>query len=262
MPKGGHGLCSPGEAGSGRAAIIVKEKSFETASDKERLPLRRPSWNLWQALMLIAVVSLIEWPLGLLNTPQDLTAVAGIVHFAAVDIMDGVLYAGALVFLFRRLHRPLRDLGFVRPKAAYVLWGLVVGVLLFLIIGLIGTILTRWAGTPVPQSFAVAAQSAKYPWEFYLLLLLGGIIAPLKEETIFRGLFYPPLRQDYGRGQAMIFTAALFAVLHLDLVRFLPLFLGGLVLVWLFEKTESLWPSILAHGTWNILMALALWLQR
>ncbi|KLU62599.1 CAAX amino terminal protease self- immunity [Peptococcaceae bacterium CEB3] len=226
------------------------------------LPWRRPSWNLWQALMLIAVVGLIEFPLGWLKIPQNLTAVAGIVHFASVDIMDGVLYAGALVFLFWRLHRPLRDLGFVRPKAAQILLGLTVGVFLFLMIGLIGTVITRWAGTPMPQSFAVAVQSAKYPWEFYLLLLLGGIIAPLKEETIFRGLFYPPLRQDYGRGKGMVFTAALFAVVHLDLVRFLPLFLGGLVLVWLFETTESLWPSILAHGTWNILMALALWLQR
>lgn len=240
---------------------LMSEKNLEMTVKRERLPLRRPPWNLWQALMLIAAVGLIELPLGWLDTPQNLTDLPGLVHFVIVGLGEGVLYFGALVFLFWHLQRSLRDLGFARTKVAFVVLGLTAGVFLFFSIGFIGNILIRLIGIPAPQSFAEAVQGVKYPWEFYLLLILGGIVAPIKEEAVFRGLVYPPLRQAYGRGKGIIFTGALFALLHLDLVRFLPLFLGGIVLTWLFERTESLWPSILAHGTWNTLMAIALWIQ-
>lgn len=78
----------------------------------------------------------------------------------------------------------------------------------------------------------------------------------------FRGLIYPPLRQVLGRGKGILLTGLFFASLHLEIIRFLPLFIGGVVLTWLYERSSSIWPAIVAHGTWNILMALALWIQR
>jgi membrane protease YdiL (CAAX protease family) len=50
--------------------------------------------------------------------------------------------------------------------------------------------------------------------------------------------------------------------MHFDFIRFLPLAVGGLVLTWLYEKTKSLWSVIIAHGVWNILMTVLMWLQK
>jgi len=227
-----------------------------------RIPPRRPAWNIWQGLLLVLIVMLIEFPLGWLETPHDLDTVWGILHFVGVGFGDALIYLIVIGLFLKIIRRPFSDLGLVKPLKRYVVLGFVIGVFLFVAIGLLGNLLTKILGTPAPQSFTVAIKGANYPWEFALLTILGGGISPLKEELIFRGLIYPPLRRALGKGKGILVTALFFGTLHFELVRFLPIFLGGVVLTWLYERSSSLWPSIIAHGTWNILMAAALWVQR
>lgn len=227
-----------------------------------RIPPRQPVWNIWQGLFLIAVVTLIEFPLGWLETPKDLNTLHGILNFVGIGLGDALLYFVVIGIFMRLIRRPISDLGFVKPIARYVILGLLVGILLFVSVGFLGSLLTQLLGIPAPQSFAVAVNGAAYQWEFFLLIILGGVVAPIKEEMLFRGIMYPPLRQALGKGKGMILTGLFFAALHFDIVRFLPLFIGGVVLAWLYQRSSSIWPSIVAHGTWNILMAVALWIQR
>lgn len=237
-------------------------KENQKAASQNKIPPRRPNWNVWQGLFLLLLIYLIEYALGWLRTPQELDQLQGFLRFFAVGLGEVLLYFVVIFSFFRIIRRPFSELGFVRPRGRYVILGVVMGVVLFVAVGLLGNFLASWLGTPAPQSFTLVVMGAEYNWQFFLLLILGGILAPLKEEVIFRGIFYPPFRSAYGRGKGILFTASLFAFLHIDVVRFLPLFIGGIVLTWLYEKTSSLWPSILAHGTWNILMASALWIQR
>ncbi len=227
-----------------------------------RIPPRQPVWNIWQGLLLIMLVTIIEYPLGWLETPNDLDSLRGILYFIGVGLGDALLYFGVIWIFLHIIRRPFSDLGFVKPLKRFVVLGLVVGILLFVGIGLLGNLLTQIFGTPAPQSFTVAVKGVHYPWEFGLLAFLGGVVAPIKEEMIFRGLIYPPLRQALGRGKGMLLTGLFFATLHFDVVRFLPLLIGGVVLAWLYERSSSIWPAVVAHGTWNILMAAAIWIQR
>lgn len=227
-----------------------------------KVPPKNPRWNIWQGLFLLLLILLIELALGWLATPQNLDQMSGYLRFLAVGIGEIVLYLGLLRLFMHLTHGSFRELGFVRPKFKYLLLGIFMGLFLFITIGLLGKYLADWLGTPAPQSFTLAIIGSNYSWQVILLLLLGGVLAPIKEEAFFRGLVYPPLRQMFGRGKGILISAAFFAVLHSDLIRFLPLFMGGVILTWLYEKTSSLWPSIIAHGTWNILMALALWIQK
>ncbi|KGP75783.1 abortive phage infection protein [Desulfosporosinus sp. Tol-M] len=229
---------------------------------EQRIPPRRPAWNIWQGLLLILLVTLIEYLLGWLETPDDLDSLRGMLHFIGVGLGDALVYIGVIWIFLRLIRRPFSDLGFVKPLKRFVVLGFVVGIFLFVCIGLLGNILTHVFGTPVPQSFTVAVNGVNYKWEFGLLALLGGVVAPLKEEMFFRGIIYPPFRQALGRGKGMLLTGLFFATLHYDIVRFLPLFIGGVVLAWLYERSASIWPAVVAHGTWNILMAAALWIQR
>jgi len=227
-----------------------------------KIPPRQPVWNIWQGLLLISLVTVIEYPLGWLETPNDLDSLRGILYFIGVGLGDALLYFSVIWIFLRLIRRPFSDLGFVKPLKRFIVLGFAVGVLLFVGIGLLGNYLTQIFGTPAPQSFTVAVNGVHYQWEFGLLAFLGGVVAPLKEEMLFRGLIYPPLRQALGRGKGMLFTGLFFAILHFDVVRFLPLLIGGVVLAWLYERSASIWPSVVAHGTWNILMAVAIWIQR
>lgn len=228
----------------------------------KKFPGGNPGWNLWQVLLIIALVILVEFPLGWLETPQNLDTLAGRLHYISVGFGEGIFYFSLTAFLLWRTRRTWKDVGFVQVKGRFVFLGIFTGVFLFVSIGLLGNLLTYLLGVPAPQSFTLAVTGAQRPWEFVLFLLLAGAVAPLKEEMVFRGLIYPPLRLAYGKGKGILFTGAMFAILHFDLIRFLPLFLGGIVLTWLYERSRSLWPAILAHGVWNALMAAAVWIQR
>lgn len=227
-----------------------------------RIPPRQPAWNIWQGLLLISLVTFIEYPLGWLKTSNDLDSLQGILTFIAVGLGDALVYFVVIWIFLGLIHRPFSDLGFVKPLKRFVWLGVAVGIALFVGIGVLGNELTHIFGTPAPQSFTVAINGVDYQWEFAFLALLGGVVAPIKEEMLFRGLIYPPLRKALGRGKGMLFTGLFFATLHFDIVRFLPLLIGGVLLAWLYERSSSIWPAVVAHGTWNILMAAALWIQR
>lgn len=88
------------------------------------------------------------------------------------------------------------------------------------------------------------------PW---LLLLAGVIIAPLVEELFFRGYVFAGLRPRYGWPKAAAISSALFALFHLQPLAILPIFLLGYFFAFLYQRSRSLWPSILMHMLMNAL---------
>jgi uncharacterized protein len=83
---------------------------------------------------------------------------------------------------------------------------------------------------------------------FYITL---SVLAPICEESLFRGFFYSFLRRRMGMVAAMLISAGLFSFLHMDVGGILPLFCLGCIFATLFERTKSILPSIIAHGLWN-----------
>lgn len=87
-----------------------------------------------------------------------------------------------------------------------------------------------------------------------LLITLGiaaVIVAPLTEEIVFRGYLYPAIKHFAGPGVAAFGSALLFAMAHNNLPSLLPLFLFGLILSSIYERTGSLWAPIAAHALLN-----------
>lgn len=88
----------------------------------------------------------------------------------------------------------------------------------------------------------------------YVLLMLGFLavfIAPVVEEMVFRGIIYRFLCQRVNLWFGLIFTNVLFALIHLSLLRFLPLFFLGLLLSWLYEKYKDIRIAIGFHMLFN-----------
>ncbi|MFO7917472.1 MAG: type II CAAX endopeptidase family protein [Anaerolineae bacterium] len=84
-----------------------------------------------------------------------------------------------------------------------------------------------------------------------LALFLGSVVAPVAEEIFFRGFFYAGLRGRWGTVWGMIASSLLFALVHLSPGVFLPIFLMGMVLAFVYTYSGSLWPSIFLHGVIN-----------
>ncbi len=86
------------------------------------------------------------------------------------------------------------------------------------------------------------------------LIVVSVISAPVAEEFIFRGYVYPVVKRFTERGFATLFSAAFFAVVHMNLMVLPILFLFGIMMVLVYEHTGSIWAPILCHMVFNGLM--------
>lgn len=77
------------------------------------------------------------------------------------------------------------------------------------------------------------------------------VAAPVVEELLYRGVLYGSLRHRVGTPLAAAFSAAVFAVVHLEPTLWPPLFAVGVGLALVFERTGSLVPGMLAHAVVN-----------
>ena len=83
------------------------------------------------------------------------------------------------------------------------------------------------------------------------ILIAGAIIAPVCEEFLFRGLFYPTFKRYLGPIASALFTSALFAAFHLNLAALPGLFLLALCFVIAYEATGSLLVPMTMHALFN-----------
>lgn len=89
-------------------------------------------------------------------------------------------------------------------------------------------------------------------------VVLVDLLAPVAEEIFFRGFAITVLAQNYGHQRAIWGSALLFAAVHLYVIHFLPIFIIGLVLAWLFWRTRSLAACITAHAALNLAVSVLL----
>jgi membrane protease YdiL (CAAX protease family) len=82
------------------------------------------------------------------------------------------------------------------------------------------------------------------------------LVAPIVEELTFRGLGYS-LLEPFGRWTAIALIGVVFAAQHGLVQGFAELALFGAVLAWLRARTESVYPGILLHSTFNSIALVA-----
>lgn len=73
------------------------------------------------------------------------------------------------------------------------------------------------------------------------------IAAPLLEELVFRGIVLQGFLKRYSPTKAIVWSAVIFGVAHLNPWQFLAAFSMGLVIGWIYWKTNSLIPGMIIH---------------
>jgi len=91
-----------------------------------------------------------------------------------------------------------------------------------------------------------------YSHYYVLAIIVVCVIAPISEETIFRGFIYGWLRRWGPAALAVPLSALIFSAAHQQLVLFLPLFFVGVVLALLYQGSRSILPGVLTHALFNL----------
>ena len=106
-------------------------------------------------------------------------------------------------------------------------------------------------GVETVQNTVKLLQESANPVVLGLMAFAAVIAAPLCEEIVFRGYFYPVMKKFAGAWPAAICSALVFGSAHGSLTALLPLVIFGGVLVFVYEKTGSLWAPIAVHFCFN-----------
>ena len=93
--------------------------------------------------------------------------------------------------------------------------------------------------------------TAKDPLALLGFAFTAMVLAPLFEETLFRGVLLPVLGQRWGTAPALLASALAFALAHVSLGELVPLAVLGLGLGWLRLRSGRLGPCVLMHALWN-----------
>ena len=221
--------------------------------------LADPPWGAGDVLKAIAL------GLGLLIGGVVLVAVARagfdanatVVGLAFTGAAELALVAAAWRFSIFKHGVSWSALGFRRLRLEDARWALPAGLMVSLTVAVVYAAVINglgWADDVRSDSFldeGVAAMA--------VAVFLAVIVAPLAEETFFRGFVFAGLRSRFGFKGAAIAASGLFAVAHIQPITFVPIFMIGFVLAWIYAGTGSLGAAILVHAAYNgVILALVL----
>ena len=244
--------------GAGLVYAALRQIRIRSVLPPERY--RGPSVFILLALALL-IAGLLTAPFGAdilaLDAGEgELSLLGSTVILAAIGI--GLLTVGYL-FVYRP--RALDALPrFPGPDAGGAIraglgWGIVAWLGSTIVAALVVIVLEALGIESQPE----AAERAIAQLDPILVVLAIVVLAPIAEESFFRGIVFNAWYREAGRRWAYIGSAALFAAVHLSFVTLVPIFLLGLALAWVYERTQSLLAPMVMHATVNgISVAIAL----
>ncbi len=201
-----------------------------------------------QALWVVLVALLLSATVGTALQLADL--LPGIVATEILCILGPV----AAVLLLRRL-QVSRSLRLMWPGRRVMGWALLMAPAASILAGEVFWLQSRLLPVPtwyldMMERLAEAGRDSGV----WLGVLSLSVLPAVAEETLFRGFVLTGLRTRFRTGSAVILTAVLFALMHVDPFRFLPVLLLGGILGFMTATTGSLYPAILVHALNNVLL--------
>ena len=178
-----------------------------------------------------------------LSNRELLSANISNISFIVLYGIQVLLMLGTVWFfaLYRR-KAMLRDLGLRYYSIGKTLWYTFISLIAIFIISFIYVFLmSSVLGIEAPPS-KIEILISNRSISNTILLIVVAFIGPIVEEVFFRGFLYSAFKKNWGILPALFLSSILFSVVHLQVYSFVPLFVIGWLLAYLFEKTRSLIP--------------------
>lgn len=175
----------------------------------------------------------------------------------ALSVLIGYLClaGGASTVLYQTLksYSPLEKNWFrLSLKGNWWLWGLGSYLTVFpLIVGVNLINQAIWQGKGGSNPLLDILLNGRDPLALVIFFVVTAIAAPVFEEFFFRGFLLPSLTRYMSAWNAILLSSLIFALVHLSLSEVLPLTTLGIVLGFVYTRTQNLLASMLLHSLWN-----------
>ncbi len=186
-------------------------------------------------LLLIFFMVLITVPFGIVG---GLIKDAGLVSHSWISLINYVLSTGLTFYIATRMWNSKKIECNKVPIVVYF-------ILPFLIIPL-GFLIEPIANViPMPESIEQMFEKA---FSLDLAGVLTAVVAaPVFEELICRGVILKNFLNKYTPQKAIVFSALIFGIMHLNPWQFIGAFFIGLLMGWVYYKTRSIFTTIFIH---------------
>jgi uncharacterized protein len=206
---------------------------------------RQAVWLLVGVTFLTALAGL---PLGIVSVVSGWDLFE---HPAVWTLMNVVGLGGGVLWGARKSGVPPRDLYPFQPcSPSLILPGILCVLATSNLVAEAGHVVQLWF--PMSESAIESVMEIVLGevslWE---TLWARSVVAPFTEELLFRGLILRGFLQRYSARRAVLYSAVLFAVFHLDPSKLAPGLGAGLLFGWFFVRTGSLIPGIVGHAIHN-----------
>ncbi len=221
-----------------------------------RLPL------LASDLLLIAIVALGSIRLlGILATPSpaqyglveepDPAALVGRLLFL-LNLQAACIMAAIYLIAVRWRGVSWHELGLRRAAPGWYRRAALLALMAFPLTIAVNFFVQRLTGgTAVNPQFDVVAPIGFSWFALFGMLMTVGVLVPIVEEVLFRGILYRWLSERWGVPAAAVVSALCFSVLH-GIPWLIPaIAVLGILLAIIYENSGSVWPAALAHGLYN-----------
>lgn len=250
-------------------------------NDKTKTDSKPPHvpWNPWLGVIFVIVVYYVAeifgglvlsiYP-GLRHWSHDQTMSwltnSVVAQFFYLVLASGGILA-AIYFFLKKYGCTFQTIGLHRPRWRDPLYGLMAVPVYYVLYLISVSLVTHFIPSfNVDQQQQVGFNDVHGAVPLILAFISLVILPPLTEETMVRGFLYSSLKKGMAIIPAAIATSLLFAAAHLPeggaagplYIAALDTFILSLVLVYLREKTGSLWAGITLHAIKNGIAFVAL----
>ncbi len=172
-------------------------------------------------------------------------------------IMSILFTLGVYFIAIKPKNLSWKEVGIQQFSKSY--WSPIIGWIIVLIIGsILLSYIVEWLfdiGTN--NSKTNSLQTRLTAINIIIAFVSAAIISPIYEEIFYRGFLYRWFRSKYGLFAGMLISSFIFMIVHIPTFNSLPYtFLSGLVFAWTYEKSQSIYPPMIIHGTFNGLAVL------
>ncbi|MDT0161308.1 MULTISPECIES: CPBP family intramembrane glutamic endopeptidase [Bacillus] len=118
-------------------------------------------------------------------------------------------------------------------------------------------VLTSFIGNTWENSKTEAMQQNVTFFTVLIAFISAAVISPIYEEIFYRGFLYRWLRARMGLTGALLLSSLIFTIIHIPTYNVMPVnFFSGILFALAYERTGSIWPSVLIHGLTNGIMVM------
>ena len=197
------------------------------------------------AIKLVLVYFAMQVLAALLVMP--FTMLYSYVAYGTIDAANAMALVPTMLLSFVGMGAYLWRQGYLKDdgrmwfpvSAGYLGWSIVIGLS---VIFLMEFIMERLSFLPDWMKDTFDVLQSGWPG-----IICISVLGPVLEEMLFRGAITKVLLRKYSPAKAIILSALIFGVFHINPVQVVGAMLSGILFAWLYYKTGSIVPGILIH---------------